>query len=247
MGRISFLHTVIDVTERKLAEERLKTSHAQLRRLSAHLESVREEEKKKIARDLHDEASQLLASLSVHLEAAIETLPEGAVKTEAILKKSQAISIRILDQLHKMIYDLRPALLDELGLIPAISSLADSHLTVSGVKVNLSSSGIVRKLQPKTEITLFRIVQEAFNNIIKHAYASRVLVNVDFKTDRIKISIKDDGKGFNVKDTVSNRDKPLGLGLLGMEERIKLIDGSIIIKSNPGRGTQIMIEAPLIG
>jgi PAS domain S-box-containing protein len=240
-----FLHIVTDVTERKQAEEQLRTSHEQLRSLSAHLESVREEEKKKIARDLHDETSQLLASLGAHLEAAIETLPEGAGKSETFLRKSQAMSIRILDELHKLIYDLRPALLDELGLMPAISSLADSHLTVSGVKVSLRSSGRARRLPPSLETTLFRVVQEAFSNVVKHAHAGHVRVRMDFKKDRLLISIKDDGTGFDVQEAIKSKDRPRGLGLLNMEERIKLVDGSFTVNSSPGSGTEIMIEVSL--
>jgi PAS domain S-box-containing protein len=244
-GKQVFLHIVTDVSERKQAEEQLRTSHEQLRSLAAHLESVREEEKKKIARDLHDEASQLLASLNVHLEAAIGNLPEGAAKTAALLRKSQAISIRILDELHKLIYDLRPALLDEMGLMPAISSLAESHLTVSGVKVSLQSSGRTRRLSPSLEITLFRVVQEAFSNIVKYAHAAHVWVNIDFKKARLIIKIKDDGIGFDVPEAKKSKNRPRGLGLLNMEERISLVEGSLAINSSAGRGSEIVIEVPL--
>jgi len=245
-GKKLFLHIVMDITERKRAEEQLQTSHEQLRSLSAHLESVREEEKKKIARDLHDEASQLLASLNVHLEAAIETLPEGSTKTKKLLERSQAISLRILDELHKLIYDLRPALLDELGLVPAISSLADSHLTVSGVKVKFSTTGKIRRLQPSLETTLFRVIQETFNNIVKHAHAKNVLLIMAFRKDRVNIRIKDDGAGFDIKQADSSKNSLKGLGLLGIKERINLIGGSMIINSSPGCGTEIKLEIPLI-
>ena len=244
-GKQLFLHIVTDVTERKQAEEQLRTSHEQLRSLSAHLESVREEEKKKIASDLHDETSQLLASLNAHLEAAIETLPKEAGKTEALLRKSQAISIRILDELHKLIYDLRPALLDELGLLPAISSLADSHLTVSGVKVSLKTAGKIRRLSPSLEITLYRVIQEAFSNIVKHAQAGHVWLKMDFKKEKLIISIKDDGVGFDVQEAIKSKNRPRGLGLLNMEERIKLVQGSFQLKSGPGGGSEIEIEVPL--
>lgn len=245
-GKKLFLHIVLDVTARKQAEEQLQVSHEQLRSLSAHLESVREEEKKKIARDLHDEASQLLASLNVHLEAAIETLPEGSAKTKKLLEYSQTIALRILDELHKLIYDLRPALLDELGLVPAINSLADSHLTVSGVKVKLSTTGKVRRLKPALETTLFRVIQETFNNIVKHAHAKHVQVDMAFKNDRVNINIQDDGTGFDIKQANNNINNLKGLGLLGIKERITLIGGSMIVNSSPGSGTEIKLEVPLI-
>jgi len=246
-GKKIFLHMVTDVTERKQAEERLRTSHEQLRSLSAHLESVREEEKRKIARDLHDETSQVLSSLTAHLEAAIGTLPAGSNKTETILRKAQTLSVTILDELHKLIYELRPSLLDELGLVAAISALVDSHLKVAGVKVSFKSTGRVRRLPPSLEIALFRVIQEAFNNIVKHAQASNATVTVRFKKDSITVRIKDDGIGFDAQEATGSTDKPCGLGLLGMRERVELVNGSLVIKSSPGHGTEVNIEVPLTG
>lgn len=244
-GKRAYLHMVADITQQKQAEEQLKDSHERLRRLSSHLESVREEEKKKIARDLHDETSQLLASLNAHLQAAFETLPVEAHKTQTLIKRSQELSLQILDELHKLIYDLRPALLDELGLLPAISSLADSHLREAGIKFNLKTSGQVSRLSPDLEITLFRVIQETFTNIVKHARASRVQINMDFRKAKLKITIKDNGRGFDVNEVNLSKTRPRGLGLLNMEERIKLVDGSWLIHSAPGSGTQITIEVPL--
>ncbi len=246
-GKKVFFHMVTDITERKRAEEQLKTSHERLRSLSAHLESVREEEKRKIARDLHDETSQVLASLAAHLEAAIQTLPPGAKKPRAILKKAQALSATTLGEIHKLIYDLRPAVLDELGLMAAISSLVDSHLKTAGLKVSLHTSGKVRRLTPSLEIEIFRVVQEAFNNIVKHAHASNVCVDIHFKRSNIKVYIQDDGIGFNSQEAMNLKDGPRGLGLLGMRERAELMNGSLVIESSSGRGTEITMEFPLTG
>jgi signal transduction histidine kinase len=238
---------VTDVTEHKQAEEQLRIAHEQLRSLSAHLESAREEEKRKIARDLHDETSQVLASLSAHLEAAVGTLPAEADKTRANLRKAQALSVMVLDELHKLIYELRPSLLDELGLVAAIGSLADSHLKAAGVKVRFKATGIVRRLPLSTEIALFRVVQEAFNNIVKHAHAHNTDVIVHFKKDSVTIRLKDDGIGFDVQEAISSKDRPRGLGLLGMRERVELMNGSLVIKSSPGQGTKIAVKIPLTG
>ncbi len=238
---------VTDVTERKQAQEQLRISHEQLRSLSAHLESVREEEKREIARDLHDETSQLLASLYAHLEAAIGALPEDVDKTEAFLRKAQTLSTTILDEIHKLIYELRPCMLDELGLMAAISSLVDSRLKAAGLKVSLKTTGRVRRLPPSLEIALFRVVQEAFNNITRHAHASKATVSVHFKKDSIKVRVKDNGTGFDVQEAISSKDGSRGLGLLGMRERVELINGSLVIKSGPGQGTEITIDVPLTG
>ena len=242
-----FLHMVTDVTERKQAQEQLKISHAQLRSLSAYLESVREDEKRHIARDLHDETSQLLASLHIHLEAAIGSLPEGAKKSEILLRKAQTLSTTILDEIHKLIYELRPADLDELGLVPALRSLIETSLKETGIKVSMRTSGKLRRLPPQVEIALFRVVQEALNNIVKHARAHKIKIVLNFGSESLKITIEDDGIGFNVQDVVISGTKPRGLGLLGMKERMGLISGALNIKSTPGSGTEITVEAPVNG
>ena len=141
-----FLHTATDITERKHAQEELEISHQQLRALSAHLESVREEEKRKIARDLHDETSQLLSSLHAHLEAAIATLPEDAKRSAILLRKAQNLTTTVLDEIHELIYELRPATLDGLGLISAISSIGDSLLKPSGIKISMEITGKEKRL-----------------------------------------------------------------------------------------------------
>jgi PAS domain S-box-containing protein len=243
-GKKVFLHMVIDVTERKVAQEQLKISHEQLQSLSTHLETVREEEKKKIARDLHDQASQLLSSLHIYLEAAIETLPKDLKKAEELLRKAQGLSTNILDEIHNLIYELRPSMLDELGLVAAISYLIDNSLEVSKIKVKLRTTGQERRLSPPVEIALFRVVQETINNILKHAKARRVIITLNFKSKSLKIRVQDDGVGFDVPEVFNSRSKTRGLGLLGMRERMDSINGSLVINSGVGRGTQITVEAP---
>jgi PAS domain S-box-containing protein len=244
-NRRVFLHTVIDITERKQAQEELRITHEQLRALSAHLESVREEEKMKIARDLHDETSQLLSSLHAYLEAAIVALPQDANRSEALLKKAQNMSTTILDEIRELIYELRPATLDGLGLVAAVSSLGDSRLKSSGVKISIKITGKERRLSSQSEIALFRIIQEAFNNIANHAHASEVILNFYFKKDRIEVDIKDNGAGFDVQEATSLKNVPRGLGLLSMKERAELLNGSLVIKSAPSKGTEITLDVPL--
>ena len=244
-GKRVLFHMVTDITDKKQAEEQIKVSHEQLRSLSAHLETVREEERKRIAHDLHDETSQLLASLTAHLEAALGTLPPAAGKSRNMIKKAQNLSIKILDQLHKLIYELRPSLLDDLGLVAAIGSLIDSRLETAGVKASLKVIGKERRLPPAVETTLFRVTQEAFNNIARHAHARNVDVRVHFKRSLVKMSVKDDGKGFDVDKTISSKSGLHGFGLLTMKERLELVNGSFDIQSGPGKGTEITIEIPL--
>ncbi len=246
-GKRIFLHMVTDDTERKEAEEQLRTSHEQLRSLSAHLESVREDEKRKIARDLHDETSQILTSLTAQLEVALETLPVAADKTRIALRRAQTLSGTVIDELHKLMSELRPVLLDELGLMAAVSSLVNSHLTAVGVRVSFKTIGKMRRMPPSMEIALFRVIQEAFNNIAKHAHANNANIRVSFKKESIMVSIKDNGIGFDVLEAINSKDRPRGLGLLGMRERLELMNGSLTIKSSPGSGTKITIEVPSPG
>ena len=244
-SRILF-HMVADITEHKQAEEQLKASHERLRSLSAHLESAREEERKRIARDLHDETSQVLASLTAHLEAAAGMLPTGANKTKAMLRKAESLSITILEALHKLIYELRPTLLDDLGLVAATRWLAENNLEAEGIKVSLEIGGRERRLPPQLETTLFRVIQEAVYNIARHAHARNASLSLHFRKSFIRVHIKDDGKGFDVEEAISSKDRPRGLGLLGMKERIELINGVFDIQSYPGGGgTEISVEIPL--
>lgn len=241
-GKRVFFHLVTDITERKQAEEQLRASHERLRILSAHLETIREDERKRIARDLHDETSQLVASLSAHLEAAANLLPATESKAKAVIKKAQELSVSILDELHRVIYELHPFLLDDLGLVAATESLIDNTLKTARVKVKFRATGNIRRLDRQIEITLYRVIQEALSNIIMHAAAKNVGVNIRFQKKSIKVCITDDGIGFEIKEDIDG--KPSGFGIRGMRERIELINGNLNIRSSLGSGTEITIEVP---
>ncbi len=208
--------------------------------------SIQEEERRRIARELHDETSQALASLAASLEAAASMLPAEANKTKATLRKAQGLSISILDEIHKLIYELRPSLLDDLGLEAATRWLTDNILGTAGVAVNFKTVGRVRRLPAQLETTLFRVTQEVINNIAKHAHAQNAGVSLHFKKNIIEVHVRDDGRGFDVEEAVSSKDRPRGLGLVGMKERVELMNGTLSIRSRPdGGGTEIDIEIPL--
>jgi signal transduction histidine kinase len=208
--------------------------------------SIQEEERKRIARELHDETSQVLASLTANLEAVVDMLPASANKPKAILRKTQAQSINLLDELHRLIYELRPTLLDDLGLVAATRWLADNNLEAAGITVNFKTAGRVRRLPPQLETTLFRVVQEAVYNIAKHSQAKNTDISMHFIKSLIRVRVKDDGRGFDVEEAISSKDRPRGLGLLGMKERVELVNGTLSIQSRPGdSGTEINIEIPL--
>lgn len=207
--------------------------------------SIQEEERRRIARELHDETSQSLASLAANLEAVAGMLPSGNDKAKTRLRKVGQVAIDILDEVHKLIYELRPTLLDDLGLVAAARWLSDNNLGAAGVSVNFKTIGRVRRLPSKTETTLFRVIQEAVNNIAKHAHAKNVGLTLQFKKEAIVVHIKDDGEGFNVEEAISSKDRPRGLGLLGMKERVELLKGTLNITSRPGIGTEVDIEIPI--
>ena len=147
----------------------------------------------------------------------------------------------VVEEIRRLMIDLRPALLDDLGLIPAISSYADAQLARAGVKFHVEVEGTQRKLAPSTEIALFRIVQEAITNIAKHAAANKVRIRLRFKDSSVEAMIEDDGRGF---DPVRSRTNWNALGLLGVEERVTLLGGSLRIDSWKGYGTRIALEIP---
>lgn len=243
-GRRIYLHMVTDITGRKKGEEQLKASHEELQSLSAHMENLREEERRRIARDLHDETAQVVASLSAHLQAALNLLPGTATKVKALLNKAQNLSVSILDELHKVIYELHPLLLDDLGLVEAIGSLID-NLKTPGVSMTLNIRGKIVRVPLQNELILFRVIQEALSNIVRHAKAKNVVVNFRFQKDSIKVRIVDDGIGFDIEKATEVEQRPRGFGILGMKERMELIQGTLNIFSHPGKGTIIDITIPV--
>ncbi|MDO8578248.1 MAG: GAF domain-containing sensor histidine kinase [Dehalococcoidales bacterium] len=210
--------------------------------------AIQEEERRRIARELHDETSQVLASLSANLEVAARMLPEDTDEVKSIIKKSQILSTSILERTHKLIYQLRPTLLDDLGLVAATRWLVESSLGDVGVKVAFKLKGRERRLPAKVETELFRVVQEIVANITRHASADNVAVVLFFHPGRITVRISDNGCGFDVNEAVTSTKRPRGLGLLGMRERIELINGTIRIDTHPGGGgTTIDIDIPIKG
>lgn len=208
--------------------------------------SIQEEERKRIARELHDETSQALATLIVNLESLVGILPVGADKAKDRLRAAQALVVNTLGEIDKLIYRLRPSLLDDLGLVAATRWLVNDILGVAGVAVDFKTVGRKRRLPPGIETTLFRIIQEGVSNIARHADAKKANISLHFRRGSVRVNIRDDGKGFAVAETMSPKSGIRRLGLLGMRERIELVQGSLNIRSRSnGGGTEIEVEIPL--
>lgn len=207
---------------------------------------AQEGERKRIARELHDATGQSLNAILFGLKAvetALEADPAHARALVARLKSSVSETVR---ELQNIIYDLRPSVLDDLGLIPALRWYAESRLEVHGMRVLWEVSGRERRLPAEIETALFRIAQEAITNIHKYAQARQVNLHLTFETHQVSLRITDDGVGFDIESVLSHSlQDGRGLGLLGMRERAELLGGELEISSGIGQGTSILVKLPL--
>jgi two-component system sensor histidine kinase DegS len=235
---VAFQHIARDVTEEKRMRENLQFYLRQITR-------AQEEERKRIARELHDDTVQYLVVLARQLDSLAESSKSLPSEEKAKLEDLRQQVTNIMEGVRRLSHDLRPATLDRLGLLPALQWLAANMEKLSGIKVQVTTSSIERRLPAEVEITLFRIAQEALNNVRRHSQATSAEVTVEFNETSIRITIRDNGKGFSPPGTVSDLIKEGRLGLAGMHERIQLLGGSLKIESEPGKGTTVIIEAPL--
>jgi signal transduction histidine kinase len=208
-------------------------------RLLRQVISAQEEERKRIARDLHDDTCQMLGAIAMHL-----ALAEQDPTAMAVGELRQLVQ-RTTDGVRRQIYDLRPSALDDLGLVDAIRAHAERHLRARGVDVRLETDiGDVR-LGRDLEIAVFRAVQELITNIERHAAASHVVIEISEAGGRLTVDIEDDGRGFDWASTSQAMTSGGGMGLIGVRERVALAGGTIQIDSAPGRGTHAHVEIPM--
>lgn len=220
--------------------QELSAHRDRLRALSAGIMRAREEEARRIARELHDEAGQLLASVHLTLEEITRDLPPSSRER---LPEIRGLLDRIEEELRRLSHELRPTILDDLGLIPALEWLIQGVSARTGLPITLEGSTEGR-LPPLMETTLYRIVQEALANVTRHAQATRVTVRLQREAQRIHCLIQDNGIGFDVPTVLARRGER-GLGLIGIQERLVPLGGSLEITSAPGRGTSLSITIPL--
>ena len=212
-------------------------------RLLAKVISAQEEERKRLARELHDETCQKLAAIAIGVETALGSASPDVMRER--LLEARARATETLDEVHRIIFDLRPSVLDDLGLLAAIRWYATRQLEPRGIAVRFDFPDGALPLAPETEAALFRAAQEAIGNIARHSRAESALVELDLLPDRLRIDIEDDGVGFDVDEVSTPSHSGRGLGLLGLRERMELIGGSALIDSSPGDGTRLRLEVPL--
>ena len=243
--------------EGRVAErtKELNRSREKLAILLREIITAEEDERKRIARELHDDTSQSVNAILISLDSVLMRFPPDDPRRKH-LQQIREQSMSMLKGLHRMIKDLRPPILDDLGLESAIKWVLEKHIGERGIHFELNATGSSDEMKArvqgildysKIELVLFRVAQEAIINISKHADAQNVLVNVTFGESGIGMEIEDDGKGFDAQEVlepVGKEDKS-GFGLLGMEERISLLDGRLTIRSEAGKGTKIEVFVPI--
>lgn len=217
-------------------------SHRQVvQRLSSQAITAQEEERKRIARELHDETAQSLTLLLVRLRIAersrtVEEMRRG-------ISEVRELTSRTLEEVRNLAVELRPSALDDLGLVPALHWHTKHYAETCGIKTDFEARGLDGRLPSDVELVLYRVVQEALTNIAKHSGASHATVLLEGGESGVSARIEDDGRGFAVEETLSSRER--GLGLFGMQERLALVGGNLQIDSARGKGTRISVHVPL--
>jgi signal transduction histidine kinase len=247
-----------EILQRQAVEEALKKSEQhysrlleqsrrmqeQLRHLSRQLLLAQEEERKEISRELHDEIAQTLTGINVHL-ATLKV--EAAVTTKGLTKKiarTQRLVEKSVNIVHRFARELRPTLLDDLGLIPALHSFMKGVTKRTGMRIRFTAFAGVEQLNSAKRTILYRVAQSALANVAQHAQASRVNVSIQKVGKAVRMEIKDNGKGFEVERVLfAKRHKRLGL--LGMRERVEMVGGTFAVESTPGKGTSIRALIPV--
>ena len=229
------LNTMLDV---------LQEHRDLLQKLSEQVLAAQEDERKRIARELHDETAQSLTTLLIRLK--ILERARSSAETRRQIQELRELTVLTLEAVRKLAVELRPATLDDLGLVAALEAYTEGYASHIPIELHFSADGFeaqAGRLAPQVELVLYRVVQEALTNAAKHASASSVRVELHRSRRDVVASVMDDGQGFDVEDVMRSRER--GLGLFGMQERLALVRGQLLMDSAPGRGTRIEARVPV--
>jgi signal transduction histidine kinase len=231
-----------DITRRKQAEEELQRSFRQLRELAARLQSVREEERARVAREIHDELGQALTAIKIDLASLMRTLRADQEKE---LEKAESI-LRLLDQtilsVRRIATELRPGILDDLGLVAAVEWAAEEFEARTGTRCRLDLPDGDIVIDPERTTAIFRIFQETLTNVTRHAEATQVEGRLGREDGNIVLEVRDNGRGIGPEQLSAGRS----IGILGMRERALLLGGELTISGNPGEGTIVRLRIPQV-
>ena len=236
-----FLSVIRDLTERIKTEQELQESYRALRELTGHLQNIREEERSIIAREIHDELGQQLTVLKMDISWLIKKLVNPGENVKERLNDLLEMIDDTVRSVRRISSELRPSMLDDLGLPAAIEWHAQEFGKRSGIQVLTELNTGEVKLPGKVGITMFRVFQECLTNVARHSGAEQVNVRLSLKDKRLDLEIQDNGHGFLTKEI----EKKKTLGILGMRERVSLIQGEFAIKSKPGKGTTVRVSVPI--
>lgn len=240
-------HTVagsfLDVTEQKQTEMALRQSQEKLRELAAHLERIKEDERKRIAREVHDDLGALLTGIKAYLSVAIDRATLAGTPPDELLVEAAKLADVATETVRRVVADLRPSVLDELGVWTALDWYVGQieKQTELACQCIIDANAAATEVDPERSTMLFRIVQEALTNVVRHAEASRVTVRAMRQEDSIMVEIEDDGKGIDMEHLLDRES----WGLVGMHERVRYFGGELQINGTPGRGTIVILRLPL--
>ncbi len=233
------IETLQDITEEKQLQENMHF-YVQL------ITRAQEDERMRISRELHDDVSPYLLLLTQHLDALMPS--SRSRQAQALKKELEALrvqAVEALEHLRRCAQDLRPRILDDLGLVAALEWIAEDMEKSYRIEANIELTGTERSLPAEAQLLLFRIAQEALSNTRRHSKASQAAVRLEFEDDSIKMSVCDNGQGFEVPARIEDLAGVGKLGIMGMSERARLLGGTLEIKSAPGEGTQVVARLPL--
>lgn len=225
--------------------EELQARESVRRELLHQVVTAQEHERQRIARELHDTTGQTLTALGLGFAAASESVRTNPELASRQLNELKKMTMQSLDDLRDLIGNLRPSLLDDLGLVPALQGQLREFTNRTTIPAELNLKGQRRRVQPEVETIVFRIAQEALTNIVRHAAAHHVIIELDFQPDALLLTVQDDGRGFEPVKVMAPQGRRRSWGLLGMQERVSLVGGQYEIQSCPGAGTTIRVTIPL--
>ncbi|KXS40673.1 MAG: two-component system, NarL family, sensor histidine kinase DegS [Candidatus Frackibacter sp. T328-2] len=217
----------------------------QKEQLGIKIIEAQEEERKRVAREIHDGPAQLLANVVFKVDYSQKLLDNDVGQAKEELQELKKLVRKSLQDVRKIIFDLRPMTLDDLGLIPTVRKYIEDFMEKTGLDIQIKVLSEETDLKPSHEVVIYRIIQEALNNINQHAQAKRVDIKLELKCNLMNVVIKDDGCGFNVDEVLEGQAGKSSFGLLSMKERVELVQGNIKFESQKGKGTKITLKIPV--
>jgi two-component system, NarL family, sensor histidine kinase UhpB len=240
---LHFSGSITDVSQRKQFEESLRIAHQRLQRLSRRATEVLEAERRHLSRELHDEVGQVLTAVKINLESVARQISEPALIER--LRDSMEVTSIALSQVRRLSLNLRPAQLDDMGLVSALRGHLNRQAAVGNFTAHFDATTLPRRMSNEIETACFRVSQEAITNILRHAKARNVWIELGTDPGQVILSVRDDGVGFVVEAGANRATSGESLGLLSMEERVALIGGTLTVHSQLGHGTEVRARVPL--